>query len=52
MSVNLGQPQPPSIFSEMFRLQQVTLERIEEEECANEKVHAQVIFLVHYLNVI
>jgi len=49
LSVNLGEPQPPSIFSEMFQRQQATLEKVEEEEGANEKVHAQVFFYFYLL---
>jgi hypothetical protein len=44
LSVNLGEPQSQSVFSEMFQRQQATLEKIEEEEGANEKVHVKVIF--------
>jgi hypothetical protein len=44
MSVTLDQPQAPSIFFEMFERQRATLEKIEEEEGANVKVHDQVSF--------
>jgi hypothetical protein len=51
LTVNLTEPQPPSMFTEMFQRQQATLENIEEEEDANEKVHVQVIgfyFILFY----
>jgi hypothetical protein len=42
LSVNLGQLQNPSIFAEIFEGQLSTLQKIEEEDGMNEKVHSQV----------
>ena len=44
LSVNLSQLQSPSVFTEIFRQQLVTLQRIEEEDALDDNVHAQVIF--------
>ena len=44
LSVNLSEPQEPNLFTKMYRHQQATLENVEEEEGANERVHVQVTF--------
>lgn len=42
LSVNLAEVRPTSTFSEMFRQQLDTLEKIEEEEGLDSSVHDQV----------
>ena len=42
LSVNLSQPEAPSIFTEIFRGQLRTLQKIEEEDGMDEHVHDQV----------
>jgi hypothetical protein len=44
--VNLGQFQPPTVFSEIFQGQLGTLRKIEEEDGTSENVHGQVFFFV------
>lgn len=42
LSVNVGDLEPPSVFSDIFRGQMATLLKIEEEDGTNENVHSQV----------
>ena len=43
LSVNLGELQAPSLFTEIFRRQMVTLQQIEEDDGMNSEVHSQVV---------
>ena len=45
LTVSLGEPRPPSIFSEMFQRQRANLVKIEEDDGVDEEVHDQVNFL-------
>jgi hypothetical protein len=44
LSVHLGQLQPSSAFTEVFRRQIVSLQKIEEEDGTNVRLHTQVEF--------
>ena len=46
LSVNLSQPRSPPLFTEIFRRQLVTLQRIEEEDALDDSVHDQVCNLL------
>jgi hypothetical protein len=45
ISVDLGQLENSSVFADMFQRQLETLQKIEEVDGTDERVHAQVFFI-------
>jgi hypothetical protein len=51
LSVSLGPIQPETIFTEIFRRQLQTLQKIEEQDATNDGIHTQVFYFIFILRI-